>query len=314
MIAVVIPAYKVKKHILNVIHNIGSAIDIIYVVDDKCPEKTGDFVRSSCSDKRVQVLYNAQNLGVGGTMVTGYKQALKDKVKVVIKIDGDDQMNSSLIPSFISPIINNEADYTKGNRFFHIEGLEGMPIIRIIGNAGLSFINKAVSGYWSVMDPTNGFTAISASALREIPLEKLAKRYFFESDMLFRLNVARCVIKDIPMNSKYADEESNLSIKKVLITFPPMYINRFLKRIFYNYFLRDFNIGSIALVSSTFLILFGLIYGSFHWISHHLNRTTTPTGTIMLSVLPLILGFQTFLFFLQQDISSSPKTVLSKVD
>lgn len=311
MIAVVIPSYKVKKHILNVIKAIGEEAQKIYVVDDCCPEGSGEYVEKECTDPRVVVVFSEKNQGVGGAVMLGYQKAYSDGCEIAVKIDGDEQMDPSLLPQFIAPLVRGKADYTKGNRFFFIEGLSQMPTVRLIGNAGLSFINKIVSGYWNIMDPTNGYTALKLDLLPALPLNKIAKRYFFESDMLFRLNVAKAVIQDIPMHSKYAEEESNLSVTKVLFTFPPMYLTRFAKRIFYNYFLRDFNLGSIALIFSSLSIILGSLFGLYHWFNAYTTGVSTPTGTIMLAVLPIIIGFQSLLFFLQQDISSVPTKVIS---
>ena len=247
-IAVAIPCYKVKAHILSVIEGIGPEVTKIYVVDDCCPESSGDYVIEYNQDPRVQVLRNPVNMGVGGAIVTGYKQALADDMDIVVKIDGDGQMDPCLIQKFIEPILSGNTDYTKGTRFFTLDSLAAMPRVRKFGNAVLSFVNKVSSGYWGVMDPTNGYTAIHRKALSLLPMEKLSKRYFFESDMLFRLGTLRAVVKDIVMDSKYEDEESNLSIRKVIVDFPPLYIKAFFKRVFYNYFLRDFNGASMELV------------------------------------------------------------------
>ena len=262
MIAVIIPCYKVKQQILRVIEKIGHNVDKIYIVDDFCPEHSGQFVAENVSDPRIKIIYHEKNQGVGGAMITGYKKALEDKCTIAVKIDGDDQMDPSLISKFITPLIEGRADYTKGNRFYYLEGLSQMPFLRLVGNAGLSFINKISSGYWDIMDPTNGLTAINLNVVNILPLDKISKRYFFESDMLFRLNISKAVIIDIPMHSKYADEKSNLNISQVLVTFPPKYIVRFSKRIFYNYFLRDFNIGSITLIFSILSISFGTFFGA----------------------------------------------------
>ncbi|MBY7783168.1 glycosyltransferase family 2 protein [Vibrio fluvialis] len=305
-IAVAIPCYKVKKHILSVIEQIGPEVDVIYVVDDCCPESTGEYVIENCSDKRVTVLNNKHNLGVGGAVVTAYKEALKDGIDIVVKIDGDGQMDPALLPHFIAPIVKGEADYTKGSRFFTLDSLISMPRMRKIGNAALSFINKVSSGYWHVMDPTNGYTAVHYKSLSLLPLDKLSQRYFFESDMLFRLGTLRAVVQDIPMDALYADEVSNLSIKKVLLDFPPLYIKAFGKRVFYNYFLRDFNGASMKLIIGLLMMLSGSVWGGGQWINSIYSGTETSTGTVMLAVLPIILGFQLLLSAIDYDMSHAP--------
>ena len=252
-VAVVIPCYRVARHIVDVVNGVLDRVDAIYVVDDKCPENSGDVVERRGFPPHVKVLRNDANQGVGGAVIAGYRAALADGCDIVIKIDGDGQMDPACIPSLIEPILDLEADYTKGNRFFNIEDLDQMPIIRIFGNATLSFISKLSSGYWTVMDPTNGFTAIHATALARLQLDKLSKRYFFESDILFRLNIIRAVVRDVTMLAKYGDEESNLKIGRVILRFPALYARNFCKRFFYNYLLRDVNIGSVEAISGSLL-------------------------------------------------------------
>lgn len=305
-IAVVIPCFKVRGSILAVLADIGDEVASIYVVDDKCPYETGRYVQQQCDDLRVHVLFHDVNKGVGGAVATGYRQALNDGADVVVKVDGDGQMDPNLIPLFCKPILSGEADYTKGNRFFEVDSLKGMPILRLIGNAGLSFLNKLISGFWKVMDPTNGFTAIHAAVLSHIPLEKLDERYFFESDMLFRLGVLRAKVVDIPMDSKYGSEVSSLSIKKVLLEFPPKYLNRLFKRIGYNYFMRDFNVASIELALSLIFLAFGVWIGLSAWWESIETGVTASSGTVMLSALPTFIGVQLFLSFLNYDIRNQP--------
>ena len=214
-IAVLIPSYKVKSHILEVIRLIGPEVCKIYVVDDCCPDGSGDFVIQHCTDERVIVLRNPVNLGVGGAVMTGYRTAIADGIDIIVKIDGDGQMDPSLISDFVSPIIAGNADYTKGNRFFNLEKISEMPKIRLFGNAVLSFMTKLSSGYWELFDPTNGYTAIHSEVAKHLPLDKISQRYFFETDMLFRLNTLGAVVIDIPMDAKYEDEVSNLKVSRL---------------------------------------------------------------------------------------------------
>jgi len=305
-IAVVIPCFKVKSFVLSVITEIGDEVTSIYIVDDQCPEETGLYVQSECSDPRVKVLFHKVNKGVGGAMVTGYKQAMADGMDIIVKIDGDGQMNPALIPLFCSPILEGSADYTKGNRFFDIDSLRDMPVVRLVGNAGLSFINKLTSGYWRIMDPTNGYTAIHSNVLSHIPFDKVDERYFFESDMLFRLGVLRAKVVDIPMDSKYEDEESSLSVRKVLLEFPSKYLNRLLKRVGYNYFIRDFSIASVELLFSLLFLIFGLWVGLSAWWNSMETSVLASSGTVMLSALPIFVGVQLLLSFLNYDIKNQP--------
>ena len=204
---------------MGVLQGIGPEVTRIYVVDDHCPDGSGEYVRANCRDTRVVVLTHPINQGVGGAVITGYRAAIENGAEIIVKVDGDGQMDPSLIPYLIDPILANEADYTKGNRFFDLEGVSSMPTVRLVGNAVLSFVTKLSSGYWSLFDPTNGYTAIHAAVARRLPFAKLRRRYFFETDMLFRLNTLRAVVVDVPMAANYGDEVSNLKIKRVMRVF-----------------------------------------------------------------------------------------------
>ena len=242
-IAVAIPCYRVRDHVLDVIARVPAQVERIYVVDDQCPEQSGQLVQERCTDPRVTVLRHDQNQGVGGAVTTAYRAALDAGMDIVIKIDGDGQMDPALIPHLTRPILRGKADYTKGNRFYRPESLAGMPGIRLFGNAALSFINKLSTGYWPLMDPTNGYTAIHTSVLRRLPLHKLDRRYFFESDMLYQLGTMRAVVHDVPMDAVYAGEPSSLRVSRVLPEFLVKHLVRFFKRYVYLYLLRDFNLA-----------------------------------------------------------------------
>jgi glycosyltransferase involved in cell wall biosynthesis len=312
LIAVVIPSYKVTRHILGVIEGIGPEVGRIYVVDDKCPDHSGDFVSANCSDPRVRVLRNEQNQGVGGAVMAGYRAAIDDGAAVIVKVDGDGQMDASLIPAFVAPILSGEADYAKGNRFFDLERIRAMPPMRLFGNAMLSFLTKLSSGYWDLFDPTNGFTAIHADAARYLPFDKISKRYFFETDMLFRLNTLGAVVVDVPMNAVYGDEVSNLKISRIVTEFAAKHVRNFFKRLFYNYYLRNMSLASIELPLGVLLLLFGLVFGVSRWIESAQVQTATPAGTVMLAALPVIMGVQLILAFLAYDIASVPRRPVHK--
>ncbi|MDY0978206.1 glycosyltransferase family 2 protein [Massilia sp. CFBP9012] len=312
MIAVVIPSYRVTRHILGVVAGVGPEVTRIYVVDDKCPDASGAYVREHCRDPRVTVLEHAENQGVGGAVMTGYRAAIADGAAVIVKLDGDGQMDASLIPMFVAPILAGEADYTKGNRFFNLERLGAMPPVRLFGNAMLSFMTKLSSGYWDLFDPTNGYTAIHADCARYLPFDKISKRYFFESDMLFRLNTLGAVAVDVPMDAVYGDEVSNLKVSKVITEFAAKNVRNFFKRLFYNYYLRNLSVASIELPAGVLLTAFGAVYGLSHWIASARSDVETPAGTVMLAALPVIMGVQLILAFLNYDIASVPRRVLHK--
>ena len=312
-VAVVIPCYGVRSQILPLIRKIGPEVNWIIAVDDACPQNTGRFVRENCSDGRVTVLENDKNLGVGGAVLRGYTYALQLGADVIVKLDGDGQMDPHWIRYLIRPIIDGRADYSKGNRFFNVEGLHSMPKIRLLGNAALSFFSKISSGYWTIFDPTNGFTAISACTLALLPLNKISQRYFFESDLLFHLGMVRACVVDVPMTAMYGDEKSHLVVSKVIFHFLYEHLGNTCLRIFHNYFLRDFSLASIELVIGVSFMLFGMIFGGYHWIESMRTGATASTGTVMLAALPIILGLQLLISFLAFDIGSTPNMAIHQL-
>ena len=305
-IAVVIPTYKVSKHILDVVISIPDIVNKIIIIDDKCPDNSGKIVEN-LNHEKVEIVYHKLNQGVGGAVVSGYKKALELGMDIVVKIDGDGQMDTDYLENLIQPIVDGKADYTKGNRFFDFKALRAIPKIRLFGNSGLSFLVKASSVYWNMMDPTNGYTAINKYAIENLDLDKLAKRYFFESDMLINLNIENAVVKDVPIPAKYGDEESSLSVTRTLFSFPPRLFKGMCKRLFLKYFIYDFNMLSVYMLLGVPMVLFGTFFGLFHWISSAINHIETPIGTVMLSVLPIILGMQFLLQAIQIDMHSIPR-------
>ena len=267
---------------------------------------------TNCQDRRVSVIRHEENQGVGGAVMTGYKAAIADGMDILVKIDSDGQMDPALILDFAVPVIDGEADYTKGNRFFDLEKVRSMPKVRLFGNAVLSLMCKLSSGYWNIFDPTNGYTAIHSDVARHLPFDKISRRYFFETDMLFRLNTLRAVVVDVPMEAKYGDEVSNLKISQIVGEFFVKHIRNFSKRIFYNYYLRDMSLASIELPIGFLSLIFGLVYGAYHWLHSAQTGIPTPAGTVMLSAFPIFAAIQLLLGFIGYDISSVPTRPLHR--
>ncbi len=270
----------------------------------------GGGVEDAIKHEKIIVLRHKENLGVGGAVITGYRAAARDGHDILVKMDGDDQMDPAYLKALVTPICTGQADYTKGNRFYSLRHLDQMPKIRLLGNAVLSLVNKITSGYWNVMDPTNGYTAIHSRVLGLLPLEKISQRYFFESDMLFRLGTIRAVVRDVPIPSRYGDEKSSLNVFKVSLSFPMMYGSRFIKRIFYTYFLRDLSVGSVELVLGLALFFAGTALGVYEWISSATAHMPATSGTVMLAALPIILGFQLLLSAVIFDVNNVPTSPL----
>jgi dolichol-phosphate mannosyltransferase len=305
--AVVVPCYRVRQHILSVISAVPPLVSHIICVDYQCPEKTADLIESQCRDPRVRVVRNSANEGVGGATMRGYIEALRLGAQIIVKIDGDGQMNPRLVGSFVNPIAQGAADYTKGNRFYKPESLQGMPAARLLGNAILSLLCKLSTGYWNVVDPNNGYTAIHANVLRLLPLHKISRRFFFERDVLFRLNTVRAVVVDVPIDAVYRGETSNLSPARQVLPFLRGHVGNFAKRCFYSYLLRDFNLASVLTLLGVPMILGGVSFGAVKWVNSIRTGELATAGTVMVAALPILVGLQMLLAALSYDISNVPR-------
>jgi len=307
-LAVVIPAYRVADTIEVVIKELPKYLRYVIVVDDASPDNTSALVKALVKeDRRIVLIRHDQNQGVGGAMQTGFKKALELGAQVVVKLDGDHQMDAAYIPALITPLLEGKADYAKGNRFRDFESLRLMPLIRRIGNLGLSFLTKAATGYWNCFDPTNGFFAIRAEILEQLPLERIDRGYFFETSMLANLYLLDAFILDVSIPARYRGERSSMSIWRVLVEFPVKLFATGLRRLTLRYFLFDFSMVSVYLLAGIPLILFGLIFGSVKWVQYIELGVPAPTGTVILPTLALILGIQILLSAIEIDMNAAPK-------
>ena len=311
-IVAVIPCYRVEREIQSVLQEVPSYIEHIVVVDDASPDSTRDLVTASAKiDSRILLIRHPSNLGVGGAMITGYKKALDLGAQVVVKIDGDGQMDVDHLPVLLRPLIEGTADYTKGNRFRDFKSLQQMPFIRRVGNMGLAFLAKAATGYWNMFDPTNGFNAIRSEVLTQLPLDKIDHTYYFETSMLANLYLIGAVVKDVPMPARYKGEVSSLLIHRILFEFPQKLFATFLRRLVLKNFIYDFSMASIYLLSGLPLLIFGLIFGIYKWIQYASIGIPAPTGTVMLPTLSVLLGIQLLLSAIEIDLRSIPTEPLS---
>ncbi len=311
-IAVVIPAYRVENEIDAVLGSLPDFLRYIIVVDDASPDHTSQKVSALAqNDARLILTRHERNQGVGGAMLTGFRKALELGAQIIVKIDGDGQMDASRIPDLLIPLILGKADYTKGNRFRDFAALQRMPIIRRLGNLALGFLSKAATGYWNLFDPTNGFLAIRAECLEQLPLDQIDRGYFFETSMLANLYLLGAVVQDVPIPARYQGESSSLVIQRVLLEFPIKLLATLLRRTLLKNFIYDFSMASIYILIGLPLLLFGLIFGSFKWIQYAQRNIPAPTGTVILPTLSVLLGIQLLLSAIEIDLRSVPQQPLS---
>jgi len=312
-IAAIIPAYRAERDILAVLKGLPKYIRHVIVVEDASPDSTADLVAAAAKrDRRIRLIRHPMNKGVGGAMISGFRKALELRAQIVVKLDSDNQMDPGYLPALLTPLIEGRADYTKGNRFRDFASLRRMPLLRRIGNLGLSFLTKAATGYWNLFDPTNGFFAVRTEVLAQLPLERIDNRYYFETSMLANLYLQNALVLDVPIPARYGNETSSLSIQRTLFEFPFKLMRTFVQRIFLKYFLYDFSMMSVYLLAGIPLLLFGLIFGTLKWVQYASINIPAPTGTVMLPTLSVILGIQFLLSAIDIDMNAVPKEPLTQ--
>jgi len=304
-IAVLVPAYQVERWIQDVLEGIPDYVDHIIVIDDKSTDATFEKISAS-SDPRIRLFRHATNQGVGGAMRTGFQEAMKLSVDICVKMDGDGQMDPYYLPALLYPLILNECDYTKGNRFSFVADNSSMPRVRRFGNGLLSFLSKVCSGYWHIFDPQNGYLAIRTDCLRRFPAKWIDTTYFFENSMLISLNVVDARVSDVLIPSRYGEQESSMSISWVLRWFPFKLVRGFSRRIYWRYIYRDLSPVAIMFSLGSFLFVAGVGWGGLAWYRSFVEAAEASVGTLALGLIPILLGFQLLLSALLQDVQLSP--------
>jgi glycosyltransferase involved in cell wall biosynthesis len=314
-VAVVVPAYRVAQQIERVVRGIPGWVRHVVVVVDASPDDT--YARACAlrdgGESRLVVLRHESNRGVGGAMQTGFREALRLGAQVVVKMDGDDQMDPVHLPALVQPLLEGAADVTKGNRYSSVTAVRSMPLVRIMGNAGLTFLVKAASGYWNLFDPANGYVALRREVLEALDIERLPRRFFFESGLLIELGIRRAVVRDVNMPARYGDESSSLSVTRTLLGFPPRLLWGLLRRVFWRYFVHDFSPVSLFLVTGLALLGVGLGWGGVRW--WQLNVVTSDyasTGEVILPAMAILLGVQLLLQAVVLDVTGVPRVPLSR--
>jgi glycosyltransferase involved in cell wall biosynthesis len=242
-IAVIIPAYNEEKLVGKVIETIPAFVDHIVVVDDASRDQTGEIVKA-CQKKEARLIYihHEKNEGVGGAIATGYQWVRDHGRDIGVVMAGDAQMDPQDLPKLLDPVVEGEADYTKGNRLFTGKAWEIIPKTRYLGNAALSFLTKIASGYWHVADSQSGYGAVSLEVLKTIDLASIYKRYGMPNDFLVKLNVYNFRVKDVSVNPVYGiGERSGIKIYTVVFTLSFLLFKLFLWRLIEKYIIRDFH-------------------------------------------------------------------------
>lgn len=304
VVAAVVPAYREEELVGRVIETMPSYVDHIVVVDDCSPDATSDAARS-VGDPRVTVLRHKENTGVGGAIITGHRHAMGLGADIDVIMAGDAQMDPEYLPDLLDPLVEGGYSFAKANRFFSVKSFEGMPRHRVFGNVVLSFMTKVASGYWHIFDPQNGYTAVRREVLERLPLDRVSRRYSFENDLLIQLNILRVAAIDVPIPAVYGEEVSSIRLGRVVPELTRLLVAGFWKRVFYKYILWSFSPVALFLLGGLALLVIGLVIGTWT-IVQTLGPPVASAGSVLLSVVPALVGLQMLMYALLLDIQESP--------
>jgi len=313
-VSVVVPAYNEELLIRDTIASIPAFVDRIYAVDDASTDMTQQIIDEiTRTDTRVVPIPHKQNRGVGAAIISGYKQASQDKIQITVVMAGDNQMDPEVMPALIEPLIQNKADYTKGNRLLSPEYRKGMTRWRFVGNTILTFLTKFSSGYWKLMDPQNGYTAISLKALERLSLDSVYTRYGYCNDLLVKLNVFGFRVMDIEMPARYGREISKIRYGPYIGKVSWLLLKDFFYRLRMKYVVLSFHPLVIFYLFGLGLTILGFFAGLFT-IYYVLIQHGPLFIRGVLSLLIFALGMQFVSFALLFDIQESRPLSLSDWD
>lgn len=305
-ISIVVPAHNEQKLIQKVLKTLPHWIDYIFVIDDCSADATSERVRERMgSDPRIQLIRHEINQGVGAAICSGYKASLKNEVDIAVVMAGDAQMDPDNLESLILPVAEEGVDYTKGNRLFEGRAWEIIPHHRYIGNSILSLLTKIASGYWHIADTQCGYTAISKKAMHAVDLDKVYPRYGMPNDLLVKLNVADCTVRDVPVQPIYnIGEVSGIRISRVVIAISRLLLSCFFRRLIDKYVIRDFH--PLVFFYTLGLIAFpaGLISGMYLFL-YRLFSGPVATTSALFSAFLIISGLQFLLFAMWFDMENN---------
>lgn len=301
-ITVIIPCYNESSQIGMVVNSLPGFVDRIIIIDDKSKDNTVEVVQKLAeADNRIVFIEHEKNQGNGGARITGLKYCAKDMVGIIVLMDGDGQMDPNEMAHLIDPIIQDKADYTKGNRFFSGEAWENMPAIRYLGNASLSLFTKIASGYWHVADSQTGYIVFRASILKNIKIDHLYKDYGFPNDLLIHANVAGARVKDVPIAPLYnVGEKSVMKIWKTIPKIGWLLFRRFFWRMKEQYVIRDFHPLVFFYMFGLFLLLISVPF-AVRMVMVWAETGRIPQVNALALMFILISGFQSVLFAMWFD-------------
>jgi len=306
-IAVVVPAYKEELLIKPTLESIPDYVDRVYAVNDASPDKTGLLIDEFASgDARVVPIHHKKNKGVGGAIISGYKQALLDGMDIALVMAGDNQMDPTFLPELLDPVVEGVVDYTVGNRLVNEKFRQGMSKWRFVGNSVLTLLTKVASGYWQLMDPQNGYTAISRRALETISLDLVYERYGYCNDLLVWLNTFGFRVRNVPHPARYGLERSKIKYSTYIVRLSWLLLNAFIWRMKTKYVLLSFHPLVFFYIAGVFFTFISILFGFYAlWYKFIMNNSIFVPAVV--SVIVFGIGIQFLLSAMMFDMQEENK-------
>lgn len=307
-VAAILPCYNEKNLIAKTINTLPDFVDYIIAVDDLSTDETWDIIsKLSKKNKRIVPIHLTVNQGIGGAYINGFKAALDKGADLIFTMAGDAQCNQDYMPAMIDTLIDGDFDYVKANRFVHLEELKQMPKFRRIGNTIITILTKFSSGYYSIFDSQNGYGVFKRKTLEKLPFDSIGRRYDYENTLLISLSIMGAKIKDEPVPAIYGDEESTIPVFKTTMRALRVVWRGFWHRIYRKYVLINFHPIALFIYGGITLTVAGILFGIYLVVDKLVSASSPSSGTVMLVVLPIILGFQLLLTAITMDMNNEGK-------
>ena len=306
-IAVIVPAYNEELLIEKTINSVPEIVNKIIVINDASKDNTKVVVQSLMTkSEKIELINFDKNSGVGAALIAGYEYCYENKFDIAVVMPGDAQALPVDFNNLIEPVLKGKADYAKGNRLKHKNVKEIMPRHRFIGNTFLTILTKFASGYFHIMDPQMGYTALNIKTLKKINIKSLIKRYGYPGQLLFLLNMADAKVIDVEVTPHYDIEKSGIKlltfVPKLMLLLTKLFVQRVIKKL-----LKE----KMSPAGISYFFSFGMFFAFIallvRVLNYYFSSGYIPELTFMAFLTSIILFFIFFFFGIMFDYQDNQK-------
>ena len=306
-IAVVVPAYNEQLLISETLEGIPAFVDFIFVINDASEDNTLQQIESrKKKDNRVTIIDHDINKGLGQSLIDGYLASRNSDAEITAVMAGDNQMHPDDLPLLLDKIIEEDFDYVKGNRLLHHD-INKMPRYRLIGNSILTILTKFATGYYALMDPQCGYTAIRNEALHYIPIQNMTRGYGYNADILCMMNIHAFKVTDCQVRPVYDREQSKIKLWKYIPKVSWLLIRLFFRRLWGRYIIRDFHPLVLFYLFAFFNTIVIIAPFTVRFLFMYMNYDEMPRTTFTILTFTFMITFQSILFAIWMDMDYNAK-------